>query len=128
MSRATAPHAALIVDDNQVCRDALAFFLEGVGFEVVGVSGSDSAMALLHDGFTPCAILLDVHMPQESGWRFVERLRADAALADIPVVLVSGARIDAERAARLGVRTLLPKPVDPEAFVDAVATECGRHD
>jgi CheY-like chemotaxis protein len=117
-------HAGLVVDDDGPLREALIFYLQSVGFTVRGAEGAKAALSLLQNGFRPCAILVDVQMPQGGGWTLAECVQADPSLADIPVIMISGAAIDAPRAARLGVRKFLPKPVEPEAIAEAVAAHC----
>ena len=49
------------------------------------------ALALLASGLRPAVILLDLHMPNVDGWEFRKRQLQDAALAEIPVAVVSAA-------------------------------------
>ena len=54
----------------------------------------------------PAAILLDIMMPEMNGFDFLEQLRADEALADIPVIIVSARDFDQEEMQRLNERAL----------------------
>ena len=63
-------------------------------------------------------VLLDVMMPDMSGYDVLEALRADKRTARLPVVLLSASSPDSdvERMARLGVIKFIPKPFDPKVF------------
>ncbi len=117
-------HRVLLVEDNQDAREALARQLELAGFDVVEASDGAEALLRLRSGLEPCVIVLDLLMPGVDGYRFREEQLRDPVLAAIPVIAVSGAgRLDA-RAAELGLRDFLTKPVHPERFLAAVTQYC----
>jgi CheY-like chemotaxis protein len=70
----------------------------------------------------PDVITLDVMMPRLDGFSTIERLRADPATADIPVVVVTGraSAADLARGAELGVDAYVIKPFEPAELVSAV--------
>src|SRR5690606_13417902 len=72
----------------------------------------------------PTAIVLDIHLPKLDGWAVLADLKADAALASTPVVIVS---IEEQRARgiSLGAVEYLIKPIDPERLVSAIAKHVG---
>ena len=113
----------LIVDDNGMNRDVLARQLARQGHSVVEAAGGREAMELV--AARPFdLILLDVMMPEVSGIEVLRRLKADAALRDIPVVMIS-ALDELESVVRcieLGAEDYLPKPFNPtllRARIDA---------
>jgi uncharacterized protein (TIGR02266 family) len=66
-------------------------------------------------------IVTDVFMPVVSGITLVERIRAEPALARLPVVVISsGGEREREKLAALGVTTFLRKPVSYEALASAI--------
>ena len=67
------------------------------------------ALALL-DGWRPDVILLDLMMPQMDGWTFRVRQQARHDVADVPVVVLSGAHESRMRAHELGAAAALSKP------------------
>ena len=70
----------------------------------------------------PDLITLDVAMPGLDGFATVGRLRADAATAEIPIVMVSARAqaADLQRGAALGVDAYLTKPFEPAELVEVV--------
>ncbi len=120
-------HHVLVVDDDPPCLDALVTFLEHAGFTTEGACSGEAALATLRNGGPPpCVVVTDVLMPDVDGWAMVEAMRADQKLAGLPVVMLSGLSNQVARALNLGVRAYLPKPVEPDAIVEAVARYCQR--
>lgn len=112
----------LIVEDDPDIADTLAELLESVGYDVSKAENGRAALEQLNKATTlPDLILLDLMMPVMDGWQFRAAQRADPRSADVPVLLLS-AHVKAEQAAQeLGARALLPKPVDVEALLRAIA-------
>ncbi len=69
-------------------------------------------------------MLVDIRMPGMSGWAFLDRMRQDARLADIPVVVLSGDPPDPREVEEIGIRAVLPKPVEVESVLDMVMRHC----
>ncbi len=99
----------LVVDDDPNMRDLLTRFLVKEGFAVRTASNGPEGLALAAE-IEPVAILLDVMMPGTDGWAVLSSLKADPALAGIPVVMVSMVR-DRRLAFSLGAAEHLTKPV-----------------
>jgi CheY-like chemotaxis protein len=111
----------LVVDDSSVVRDLIAVNLEMEGLEVVRCADGLEALERVAEQ-RPDAITLDVMMPRLDGFSTVERLRADPATADIPIVIVSGraSAADLARGSALGVDAYLTKPFEPSELVATV--------
>jgi CheY-like chemotaxis protein len=75
----------------------------------------------------PDLILLDLGLPGLSGWEVLQLLRADAATAATPVVVVTGHLFphDIAMAEEAGCSAILPKPCDAEALLEAARTWTG---
>jgi CheY-like chemotaxis protein len=118
---------ALVVDDSDAIRSLIAVNLELEGFEVRtardGQEGLEMALS-----WRPDVITLDVVMPRMTGFEALERLRADPATEQIPVVIVTGRAPAADRlqGERLGVDAYLTKPFEPAELV-SVVTGLARH-
>jgi len=111
----------VVVDDSTVIRDLIAVNLELEGLDVVRCSDGLEALEQVAVR-RPDVITLDVMMPRLDGFSTIERLRADPATADIPVVVVTGraSAADLARGAELGVDAYLVKPFEPAELVSAV--------
>jgi class 3 adenylate cyclase len=111
----------LAVDDDPGMRSLIAHVLEGRGCSVQPAVHGGEALELLRAG-VPDLVVCDVHMPAMDGFGLLEAVRADAALASLPFVLVT-AYSDREsilRGMRLGADDFLPKPMRPAALLEAV--------
>jgi CheY-like chemotaxis protein len=99
----------LVVDDDDAVRRPIARFLGFEGFAVVEAHNGQEALTYLRAGPSVAAILLDLRMPVMDGWAFRRVQRSDPLIADIPVIVISGA--DTHRFNELGVVAALEKPV-----------------
>ena len=100
----------LVVDDDAAVRDLMRRFLNRQGFRVATARDGQEGLKLAREVF-PMVILLDVVMPEMDGWSTLQALKADADLADIPVVLVSMLD-DKSKGYALGATDFLSKPID----------------
>jgi PAS domain S-box-containing protein len=100
----------LVIDDDPVQRDLLDRFLSKEGFCVRTAAGGDAGLRLARQ-LRPVAITLDVMMPHMDGWSVLAALKADAALRDIPVIMLTMVD-DPERGFTLGAADYATKPVD----------------
>lgn len=114
-------HYVMAVDDDPDILLAFKDVLEMEGYPVMLARGGREALDLLRRGARPAVILLDLMMPDINGWDFRERQVADALLASLPVVVVSGQGVSERDVARLGVDGYLRKPVDLEVLLATVA-------
>jgi diguanylate cyclase (GGDEF)-like protein len=105
----------MMVDDEPTTIDVLQAFLENEGYRrFVTTSQSSRAMDLLADN-NPDVLLLDLHMPEVTGFDILTLLRGDKRYRHTPVIVLTSAT-DPEtklRALQLGAADFLAKPVDP---------------
>jgi CheY-like chemotaxis protein len=103
---------ALIVDDDELIRLTLETFLIEENFDVrVARHGAEALQIALHQ-WRPDIILLDLMMSEMDGLEFRSRQKETPGLANIPVVIISGAHQLRERAQALGAAAVIPKPFD----------------
>jgi len=118
-----AQRRILIVDDEPLVRVQLRHALESQGYEVVeAATGAEGLIAVARDA--PCAVVLDVTMPDLSGIEVLRRIRSTGSA--LPVVLTSGyhrAALDAERDS---FQAFLPKPYTLSELLDAVERALAR--
>jgi len=71
----------------------------------------------------PDLILLDIEMPGMNGFEALERLKANAALSDIPVIFLTGTKNASieEKSKNLGAVGLITKPFTPSVLLDLVS-------
>ncbi|MBA2712584.1 MAG: response regulator [Rubrobacteraceae bacterium] len=104
----------LIVDDNEVNRDVLARQLGRQGHATAVAENGREALEMVGEREFDL-MLLDIMMPEMNGYEVLRRLKADARLRDIPVIMIS-ALDEIETVVRcieLGAEDYLPKPFDP---------------
>ena len=122
----------LVVDDNPTNRHVMQRVLQRAGCVVDAAEHGREAMALLRAAIgrrVPYRLLVsDLFMPEMDGFELVAAVRADRALADMAVVMISSAirRGDAERGRALQVSSLLLKPAGRTELVDAASRALGR--
>jgi PAS domain S-box-containing protein len=100
----------LVIDDDAVVGDLLERSLQNHGFRIEiatdGTEGIRKARSL-----QPDVIILDVLLPNMNGWDVLAILKADPALADIPVILMT-ILDEQNRGFTLGASDYLTKPID----------------
>ncbi len=117
----------LVVDDRPINREFLVTLLGYLHHDIVQAADGAEALALA-TACRPDLVITDVLMPVMDGVEFVGRLRADPALADIPVIFYTATyRLgDAwQMAHSCGVDTVIGKPASPQTILDAVSARLG---
>ncbi len=100
----------LVIDDDATQRELMERFLSKEGFCVRTAGGGEEGLRLARQ-LHPVAITLDVMMPDLDGWSVLSALKADAALRDVPVIMVTMVD-DPDRGYTLGAAEYATKPVD----------------
>jgi PAS domain S-box-containing protein len=100
----------LIIDDDRTAHELLSRFLVGGGFNVAHAMSGGDGIRLAHE-IRPCAITLDVMMPEMNGWSTLTALKSDPDLCSIPVILLTIVD-DKGRGFALGASDYLAKPID----------------
>jgi len=109
----------LLVEDNELNREALSRRLVRRGFDVVVAVDGLSALALAGTA-QPDVILLDLGMPEIDGWECARRLKQDPATAAIPIIALTAHAMlgDRERALDAGCDEFDTKPIDFEQLLE----------
>ena len=81
----------LVVDDEYLLATMLADILEDEGHDVAMASNGQAALVAIRQSL-PDLVVTDFMMPVMTGLEFADAVRADTALAHIPIILVSGAQ------------------------------------
>lgn len=108
----------LVADDSRAVREAMALLLERAGYQVDLADTGLAAWRLLGRAHYD-ALVTDLEMPEMGGFELIERVRGDALLAELPVVIISSRATPAARtrALGLGVIAVLAKPVAPDRLL-----------
>ena len=112
----------LVVDDDPTVLSLLAKTLEKEGYRVISARNGIEALALARE-HRPHAITLDVLMPRMDGWGTLKELKADAALRDIPVIMVTVLN-ERGMAIPLGAADYMTKPVDRQRLTAILRDYC----
>jgi DNA-binding NtrC family response regulator len=117
----------LVVDDEEIIRDAARRMIEHAGFDVVTAADGDQALRvyLQHHSEIVC-VILDLTMPKKSGEETLRELRK--INPNIRVILTSGFSEDSatERFADLGLAGFVQKPYQLDAMVHAIRRALAR--
>jgi CheY-like chemotaxis protein len=112
----------LIVDDEVAILEALTDILSVEGYEVVtAANGAEGLEHVRKD--RPDLILLDLMMPVMDGQEMLRRLKEDAALRSIPVVVMSAGRVSKSE---LQGSRFLAKPFELDDLLNTVAAELNK--
>jgi CheY-like chemotaxis protein len=115
----------LVVEDDEDIRADLTAILRVKGFTVDEAANGKEALARMHNGTSPCVIVLDLMMPVMNGWELRQVMRQDQQLAAIPVIVVSGkGRIAPEEEEVLAPAAVLVKPFELSELLALVARFC----
>ena len=116
----------LIVEDVALNRDLLVQLLED-RYRLLFAEDGQAALRKAAEA-KPDLILMDLSLPRMDGWEATRRLKADAALAGIPVIALSAhaMRADEERARAAGCDDYLAKPLDETLLFQKLEAHLGR--
>lgn len=108
---------ALVIDDEANARDLVIRALTQLDFAVQGARTADAGAALARSE-KPALIILDINLPDRTGWSVISELSRDSETADIPIIVLS-IEEDRRRSIGLGAAEHLVKPATREALCAA---------
>jgi len=108
----------IVIEDEPDARELAARALTRAGFSVLGVGGGEAGLALAR-AKAPALVLLDIFLPDRSGWRVLQSLKHDPKTQAIPVVVLS-VNEDRGHAMALGAAEHIVKPVDRDVLAATV--------
>ena len=109
----------LIVDDDEVGREALAELVAMDGFVAATAADGVEALEYLRHALPPRLIILDLSMPKMDGWQFRAEQQKDSALAKIPVVVTTARPSD--EASTFDADAIFLKPLDVHLFLGVIS-------
>jgi len=107
----------LVVDDHPMSLELVTEILRQEGHQVLAAACGDVGLRLTA-AERPDLIVMDVHLPDMSGYEAIRRLKTDPATATIPVVVVTASAMRGEdcKAREIGADGYLAKPLNARAF------------
>src|SRR5262249_37857393 len=117
----------LIADDSRSVREAVSLILAQAGYRVDAVPDGWEAWEALQDGAYDL-LLTDLEMPRLAGYELIAKVRRDAELRPLPVLVISsrGAEPNRLRAEAAGAQGFVAKPINRRVIVDRVAEALRR--
>ena len=106
----------LIAEDVETCASTLEIIFSALDVEVVVATSGEQAWGLLQDGVAHlAAIVTDLEMRGMDGFELIERVRAQPALAGVPIMVITGTSDPEARdvVERLGANAFFSKPYSP---------------
>ena len=119
----------LIVDDRPFNRQFLLTLLSHTGHTLMEAADGAAALEIVR-AERPELVISDILMPTMDGFQFARQLRAEPAIAATAIIFYTATYREPEArelAEACGVRTVLPKPSDPDVILAAVESELGRY-
>jgi CheY-like chemotaxis protein len=110
----------LVVDDERVIRDLLRFGLEIEGYEVLTLPDGREVVETLRALREPCVVLMDLMMPEKTGWDVCQEMEREPALRRHPLAIMT-ASLQAGDTPPSPARRLIPKPFLLDDVLDVVA-------
>ena len=114
----TAPRTVLVVDDHEDNRRILRDLLRNAGYEVVEATTGEDGVAAAK-ARTPDLILMDIQLPGIDGYEATRRIKGDATLRRIPLIVVTSYALSGDDAKALaaGADAYVAKPFSPRAIL-----------
>lgn len=111
----------LVIEDDEANRRILEMALRGLGCEVTLALNGEEGLAKAR-AIQPDLVLMDVMMPKMSGLDTLQKIRQEATLAKVPVVVVSAKAADQDRAnaIKAGANEFVTKPFRVKTIQDVV--------
>ena len=112
-------HTVMIVDDMQINLDILEAILSDKYEVLTALSGKEALDKLRTESHLPDLILLDISMPDMSGFELISWISIDSKLANIPVIFVTGEtdEYSEEKGLNLGAVDYIRKPYNPDIIL-----------
>lgn len=119
----------LLVEDNQDNQDLMRFLLERNGYEVVTALNGKQALVSARQE-QPDVVLMDLTMPEMNGWEAAAAMKADPALANIPLIAVTAHTLPGDRRKTLGAGfdNYISKPINVRMFDHIVSQTFGKRE
>ncbi len=111
----------LIVDDEPNIVTSLEFLMRGDDYEVRVARNGEEALQLA-ESFRPDIVVLDVMMPQRSGFEVCQKIRENPILRDAKIIMLTakGREVEKEKGLGLGANAYVTKPFSTKELMNTV--------
>lgn len=111
-------HRILICDDDPLLIELMSFRLQAKGFDVITATDGEEALAKVASD-QPSLVVLDAMMPRLDGFEVLSRMKSDADVAHIPVIMLTARKGEKDIVSALerGADDYLVKPFIPEELL-----------
>ena len=111
------------IEDGREMIDLVQLILTRRGYEVHGALGGREGLALI-EAVQPDLVLLDLMMPDMDGWEVYQQMKANEAMKDIPVIIVTAKAQNIDKVLGLHIAKVddyITKPFGPSELLESVA-------
>lgn len=110
--------AVLVVEDDREINALIGAYAEICGLGYRHAYDGKTAIATA-DAAPPCAVILDLMLPDVDGYEVCRQMRGNAKTARTPIIILSalGGEADRKRGREVGADDHLTKPFDPDEFM-----------
>jgi two-component system phosphate regulon response regulator PhoB len=118
MAKSDTSAQVLVVEDERDIAALVAYHLTREGYRVRTVGTGDGALEAIRSEH-PDLVVLDLMLPELSGYEILEEMRRQPSMADVPVVVLTARREESDRirGLELGADDYLTKPFSPQELV-----------
>lgn len=112
----------LVIEDNPINLELMTYLLRAWGHEAISATDGQAGLDVVRAD-PPDLVVCDIQMPGLDGYEVARALKADAALARVPLLAVTAFAMvgDHDRALRAGFDGHFSKPIDPAQFMAELA-------
>lgn len=109
----------LVADDHDDLRTSLTELFDDARYETRAAANGQEALVLARGLSEPAVMIVDLKMPELSGWELIDQVRQDPQLRWLPIIIITGF----PRNSPPGI-LVLKKPFDPQDLLVSVARFC----
>ena len=112
----------LCIEDEQEMIDLIRLILTRRGFDVRGATSGEEGLKIMQEEH-PDLLLLDLMMPEMDGWEVYQKMKADAKMKDIPVIVVTARAQSIDKVLGLHIAKVddyIAKPFSPQELLTSV--------
>ncbi|MDR2798207.1 MAG: response regulator transcription factor, partial [Treponema sp.] len=121
------PHRILIIEDDPDIQDMLSWAMQKEGWKLFMASSGEEGLGLLKQETAAC-IILDIMLPGMDGFKALKKLKIDARLQNIPVIITTarGEEADIVVGLELGADDYVVKPYSPKVLIARIRAALRR--